>query len=302
MEITGTYSENNIGSNYPLTNNMLITPTVSGMPIGCIIPYFGNASQLDSNWKICNGSTLDNQSGTYNSLATVMGLSANTNITLPNLNNVIPMGVSSNVELNSTGGNFNHSHTVSHTHTTYHTHSSASHTHSQSHSHTLPSHEHSVSSHDHRFYHTHYTPAHGHNNITITSTSGPGHIHTFSMSVYYCLKSGTGSTVDYGYTTEGNSGYNSSGGIWTSSTTASASASKSSMTNKHALTYDSSYAEESGSKSSIGSATGSLSSQSVTLNSENVELQHTGSATGSCNLSLSTVDPVISLNYIIKVL
>lgn len=120
-------------------------------PAGAMTAYLG--ATAPAGWVMANGATASRTScaGLFAVIGTTYGAGdGSTTFGLPNLNDRrFPMGRSAAEPLGSTGGSFNHTHTVAdHTHDVGHTHFMG-HTHYIDHVHSMQNHTHGVASHAH---------------------------------------------------------------------------------------------------------------------------------------------------------
>lgn len=154
----------------------------SSVPIGTVVMWSGNSSNVPTGWLLCDGTAISRT--TYSDLYTIQGNvfgagDGSTTFNLPNMKDKFVVGAGNTYSSNSTGGSNSHTLTTA----------------------EIPSHNHTQNSHNH----TGSSGTSGsHSHIGTTSTGG-AHTH----NVYYSYSGGTGSYRRLGHATS-NSGSDNS--------------------------------------------------------------------------------------------
>ena len=152
------------------------------VPIGTVVMWAGNSTNLPSDWLVCDGSAINRQ--TYSELYTIQrnvfgAGDGSTTFNIPDMRDRFVVGAGSSYSPNSTGGENAHKLTVN----------------------EIPSHNHSQNTHSHS---ASSGNAGNHSHTGGTSTNG-GHTH----NVYYSYSGGSGSYRRLGHATA-NSGSDNS--------------------------------------------------------------------------------------------
>lgn len=301
--LTGIHS--GASSNDELSSKAYVSASSGGLASGTIIMYVSDL--LPSGFLLCDGGAISRTtySDLFSAIGTTYGVGdGSTTFNLPNMKGKMPIGVKSggNVgSLGSTGGSFNHIHSMgAHTHAQSHTHTIA-HTHTITHSHTI-NHYHAVGTHKHNCDHTHGIPPHYHNvsgsasvgNHTHTTpassaTSSSGRIRTNSAGG--TASDPSGGATGWSYSFGGSVGPNTSGDGWMTST---AQYNTDGGTNGHTGTAVGNTSTYSGSTDSTSSGTGASS-----VANSSAYASATGAMTTSPDVSASN-PAFLTINFIIK--